>query len=84
MSKHFLCSLEIGNYTTDQGRFNNYITALAAGHFGGLRAEGDDLICHLIYCHERWFVEDHTTALDGDDRARRSKVDRYRIGNQFF
>ena len=84
MGEHLFRPLKIADDAADQRRLHDDIAALAAGHVGGLLAEGDDLLGHLVDRDERRLVQHDTAALDGDDRACRAEVDRHRIGDQFF
>jgi hypothetical protein len=79
VGEHLLGALEIADHSSGKWCPYDDITAFAAGHIGGFLAERNYLLGDFIDSDERRLVQHNTAALDGNDGARRPKVDRHRI-----
>ena len=84
MGKHLFGTFKVRNHAAGERRLDDHVTAFATGQLGGFESESDDLFGQFVDGDQRRFVQHNAAALDGNDSAGRTEIDRHRIGNELF
>src|SRR5687768_17964073 len=74
--EHQSGSFKVSHHAVHEGCDDSHVTRFAALHFVSFVAEGDDFAGELVDGHNRWFIDDHTSATHGYEGARGAHIDR--------